>query len=157
MNIGSIRRIDELGRIVIPKNIRQELKIRPEDNLKIYIKEDKIVIEKYSEMSREIEIEKAIAKTIKEIIKAEVIVTDKEKVIIGESKLKKELPEKITSIIRKRNKITITKNNKNIYINPIIINGDAIGSIIVITNKEIDYLITNTVDTMTRFLIKYIE
>ncbi|MBR2588266.1 MAG: AbrB/MazE/SpoVT family DNA-binding domain-containing protein [Bacilli bacterium] len=157
MNIGSIRRIDELGRIVIPKNIRQELKIRPEDNLKIYIKEDKIVIEKYSEMSREIEIEKAIAKTIKEIIKAEVIVTDKERVIIGESKLKKELPEKITSIIRKRNKITITKNNKNIYINPIIINGDAIGSIIVITNKEIDYLITNTVDTMTRFLIKYIE
>ena len=99
MNIGSIRRIDELGRIVIPKNIRQELKIRPEDNLKIYIKEDKIVIEKYSEMSREIEIEKAIAKTIKEIIKAEVIVTDKERVIIGESKLKKELPEKITSII----------------------------------------------------------
>ena len=157
MNIGSIRRIDELGRIVIPKNIRQELKIRPEDNLKIYIKEDKIVIEKYSEMSREIEIEKAIAKTIKEIIKAKVIVTDKEKAIIGESKLKKELPEKITSIIRKRNKITITKNNKNIYINPIIINGDAIGSIIVITNKEIDYLITNTVDTMTRFLIKYIE
>ena len=33
MNIGSIRRIDELGRIVIPKNIRQELKIRPEDFL----------------------------------------------------------------------------------------------------------------------------
>ena len=41
---GVIRRIDELGRIVIPKEIRTNLRIREGDNLEIYIGEDEKIL-----------------------------------------------------------------------------------------------------------------
>lgn len=159
MNIGSIRRIDELGRIVIPKNIRKELKITQGENLKIYIKEEKIIMEKYSELSKEIEIEKVIAKTLKEILKADIIITDKEKKIIKEGCKYKEatIEEEIIDAISTRKKKKIETKKQNTLINPIIVNGDIIGTIIVITDKIIDKTITDTIDIMTRFLIKYIE
>ena len=45
-----IRRIDELGRIVIPKEIRRHLGIREGENLEIFTEEDRIVLKKYSKM-----------------------------------------------------------------------------------------------------------
>lgn len=43
-----VRRIDDLGRIVIPKEIRKQLGIEDGDPLEIFINEDKIVLRKYS-------------------------------------------------------------------------------------------------------------
>ena len=45
---GIIRRIDDLGRVVIPKEIRRTLKIREGDPLKIYLTEDCVCFRKYS-------------------------------------------------------------------------------------------------------------
>ena len=45
---GVIRRIDELGRIVIPKEIRKKLRIKTGDNLEILVEGDDIVLKKYS-------------------------------------------------------------------------------------------------------------
>ena len=46
---GVTRRIDELGRIVIPKEIRKKLKINEGENIEIYIdEEEKIILKKYS-------------------------------------------------------------------------------------------------------------
>ena len=44
---GIIRRIDELGRIVIPKEIRKNLRIKEGENLEIYIENDNIILKKY--------------------------------------------------------------------------------------------------------------
>lgn len=44
---GIVRRIDELGRVVIPKNIRRQFKIQEGDPLEIFISEDGIVLAKY--------------------------------------------------------------------------------------------------------------
>ena len=45
---GVVRRIDELGRIVIPKEIRKNLRIKEGENLEIFIDEkDNIVLKKY--------------------------------------------------------------------------------------------------------------
>lgn len=43
---GVSRPIDELGRIVIPKEIRNALELKPKDEMEIYIEEDKIVLKK---------------------------------------------------------------------------------------------------------------
>lgn len=45
---GIIRRIDDLGRVVIPKEIRRTLRIREGDPLEIFLKEDGVVFKKYS-------------------------------------------------------------------------------------------------------------
>ncbi len=44
MNICNKRRIDKLGRIVIPIDIRRELSISDKDTLIVYLENDKIVI-----------------------------------------------------------------------------------------------------------------
>ena len=41
---GVVRRVDKLGRIVIPKEIRRNLKIREEDNLEIFIDSESIIL-----------------------------------------------------------------------------------------------------------------
>lgn len=43
---GIVRNIDELGRIVIPKEIRTKLSINPQDPIEIYVNEDKIILAK---------------------------------------------------------------------------------------------------------------
>ena len=44
---GIIRRIDELGRVVIPKEIRRNMKIQEGDPLEIFIEDDGIIFKKY--------------------------------------------------------------------------------------------------------------
>ena len=46
---GIVRRIDDLGRIVIPKEIRRTMRIRDGDPLEIYTDDGKIVMEKYNQ------------------------------------------------------------------------------------------------------------
>ena len=47
---GIIRRIDELGRIVIPKEIRKNLRIKNGDNLEILVDGENITLKKYSQI-----------------------------------------------------------------------------------------------------------
>ena len=44
---GIIRRVDDLGRVIIPKEIRRQLMIREGDSLEIYVDGERIVYEKY--------------------------------------------------------------------------------------------------------------
>lgn len=44
---GIVRRIDDLGRVVIPKELRRNLKIREGDSLEIYVNDDMICFKKY--------------------------------------------------------------------------------------------------------------
>lgn len=46
-NTGIVRKIDELGRIVLPKEMRRTMKIKEGDPLEIFVDEDKIVLQKY--------------------------------------------------------------------------------------------------------------
>jgi transcriptional pleiotropic regulator of transition state genes len=44
---GIIRRVDDMGRVVIPKELRKALNFNCEDSIEIYVKDDKIVLQKY--------------------------------------------------------------------------------------------------------------
>ena len=48
MKTGVIRRIDELGRIVIPKEIRRSLRIKEGESLEILVDNENIILKKYS-------------------------------------------------------------------------------------------------------------
>lgn len=44
---GIVRKVDELGRIVIPKELRRTLKIEDKDSLEIYVDGNKVILQKY--------------------------------------------------------------------------------------------------------------
>jgi len=48
---GVVRRIDDLGRIVIPKELRRTLRIRDGESLEIFVENEMITLKKYSSMS----------------------------------------------------------------------------------------------------------
>lgn len=44
---GIVRNVDELGRLVLPKELRNTMQIQPGDPLEIYVEEDRIILTKY--------------------------------------------------------------------------------------------------------------
>lgn len=162
---GIIRRIDDLGRIVIPKEIRQSLRINKGENIEIFLDESgKVILKKYSQLDRLTTLSKTITDTINIITKKNILITNTSKIIASSNQNQdyknKELSEKLNEIITNRKKIInektdIIKDNTKTTIIPIIANSDTIGSIIVLeelTSTEIE--IINSFNT---FLTKYIE
>ena len=45
---GMVRRVDELGRVVLPAEIRQSLDIKVKDALEIFTDKDRIILQKYT-------------------------------------------------------------------------------------------------------------
>lgn len=44
---GIVRKVDELGRVVIPKELRKKFCIQEKDGLEIYVEDDRIILKKY--------------------------------------------------------------------------------------------------------------
>ena len=167
MKIGSLRRIDELGRIVIPKTVREALRITSGDSLEIYTENENIILKKHSTLNELEEISIVIKEVLKNITKAEIIITDKNKIITAteNSYQNKKISNELLKILEERNiiikeniSITDETEDESIYlVNPIIINGDIIGSIILKSKENIIEKNITATKTMTHFLEKYIE
>lgn len=159
MKIGIVRRIDNLGRIVIPKEIRDTLRIKNGDCLEINIEGEIVTLKKYSELNNIIEIETIIANLLRETLKKDVLITTKDKYIIGTKHeyINKQIPNELIEILENRQMIIQKNKEQNTLINPIIINGDVIGSIIIISKEEITENQIKTVTLLSNFLTKYIE
>ncbi len=82
MSNGVIRRVDGLGRIVIPIHMRKKLMINENDNVEIYMGEDNhIIMEKYSTLKGSGEFFQNIAISLYESIGGTIIITDQEVVL----------------------------------------------------------------------------
>ena len=79
---GVVRGIDDLGRIVIPKEIRKSLRIKEGETLEIYSgNKDEIILKKYSFIESIESFSKKICDAFYSSTKKDIIVTDTEKVI----------------------------------------------------------------------------
>lgn len=151
---GVVRRIDDLGRIVIPKEIRRNLKIRDGENMEIFVDLDSIILKKYSKLEDVLTLTDKIAKKMYEISGFEIIITDRDHILTsyGESfdGLKNELiSDLLIEFIDNRTTykehdkavINITKN-KSIegyyYINPLISEADSIGLVVIKSNQQLN-------------------
>lgn len=151
---GIIRRIDELGRIVIPKEMRKSLRIKEGENLEIFVDNDEnIVLRKYSAIKKLTDLAQDLTDSIYSFVKQNVIITDNDNILAVTGPLKKEylnkpISEQIENKISRREEM-IEKHNKKIYIidddgidatyavSPIIINGDTVGLVMILSNKDI--------------------
>jgi transcriptional regulator, abrB family len=169
---GVVRRIDELGRIVIPKEIRKNFRIKEGENVEIYIDDNNIILKKYSELKNVSDISSNIIDSVFSVINKDIIITDMSNIMELSSSLKnvffnKELSVEYQNMLSKREKI-IQKSSKNLCItdqivdysyivNPMIVNGDLIGSIVLLSKDTITNNDIIVVDIITKILTKYIE
>ena len=79
---GIVRRIDDLGRVVIPKEIRRTMRIREGDPLEIYTNsEGEVIFKKYSAVSEMSENAGYVADIMHKIAGCPVVVFDKDRVV----------------------------------------------------------------------------
>ena len=141
---GIVRRIDDLGRIVVPKEIRRTLRIREGDPLEIFTsREGEIMLKKYSPVGELGEFARSYAQALAQTTEALVCITDREYVIAAAGTGKKEvegeqLSEEMEAMIEKRSTVvktgeeqacSITKKTmstlpKGIVLSSILCNGD---------------------------------
>ena len=155
---GVVRRIDDLGRVVIPKEIRKTLRIKEGDPLEIFTdKEGEVILKKYSPIGELTEFATGYAETLAKTTGHIACITDKDTVIAVaggpkkeflEQSISKELEkimddkEKYTSRENNDVSIPITKNDNrerkynSQVVYPIISDGDVIGSVILLSKDS---------------------
>ena len=79
-NTGIVRRVDDLGRIVLPKEIRRRARIREDDPMEIFIENGKVILSKYSPMEEMTEIRFMLRGFYKNL-KCPILVCDRERVV----------------------------------------------------------------------------
>ncbi len=147
---GIVRRIDDLGRIVIPKEIRRTLRIREADPLEIFTdREGEIILKKYSPIGEMGTFAKQYAESMAQVSGHVAMISDRDQFIavaggmknmLGKS-ISRELEEKIDH----RESVVAAKGDRNFIqvslegddfsheaISPIICEGDVIGSVILV-------------------------
>lgn len=146
---GIVRRIDDLGRVVIPKEIRRTLRIREGDPLEIFVdREGEVILKKYSPIKELGDFATEYAEALQDSLGHSVLICDRDNVvaIAGVSKkdyLNRRIGTGIEEILTARKSILSAKQSKlaiiehqddelaSYAIAPIISSGDPIGAIVI--------------------------
>ena len=177
---GIVRRIDDLGRVVIPKEIRRTLRIREGDPLEIFTdREGGVILKKYSPIGELTDFSKEYAESLQQAIGHIILIADKDAFISVSGGSKKEYIERKVSqelekVMEERKAVLITDQSKTIPLNsdeeagkytsqvisPIIAEGDAIGAVIILSKEpgeKLGELELKLSETSSAFLGKQME
>ncbi|NBI69909.1 stage V sporulation protein T [Clostridiaceae bacterium] len=153
---GIVRRIDDLGRVVIPKEIRRTLRLREGTPLEIFTdREGEIILKKYSPMVELAAFAVQYAEAMAQSTGLMVCMTDRDQVIAvsgGPKKdyLQKPVSQQLENIITERMNVLAVKEDKAFVpliadepegvtaeaIVPIICEGDAIGAVAILSREQ---------------------
>lgn len=178
---GIVRRIDDLGRVVIPKEIRRTLRIREGDPLEIFTdREGEVILKKYSPIGELSEFATEYCEALYETLGNTVIISDRDNIISVAGGSKKEYMDRRVSpelekIMESKETYVATSTTKPIrvaseefsadkyscqIIAPIVTQGDPIGAVIVLS-KEPDVTMgemeRKVIETAAAFLSKQME
>lgn len=175
---GIVRRIDDLGRVVIPKEIRRTMRIREGDPLEIYTEKDgEVIFKKYSPLGELSEFANQICESMNKTTDSITVVCDRDSIIAVAGTNRRELMDKrisqdLEQIMEARkiyrveqgtSSIPIAEGNDKYCISvaaPILAEGDVLGCVIFASSKgspppgEIEFKLAQTVAT---FLGKQME
>lgn len=152
---GIVRRIDDLGRIVIPKEIRRTLRIRESDPLEIFTdREGEIILKKYSPIGEMGTFAKQYAESLAQVSGHAALITDRDQFIAVSGGYKQALGKSISKAleekINNRENMIATKGDRNFIpvfaegddeyvheaISPIICEGDVIGAVVLVEDDN---------------------
>lgn len=142
---GIVRKIDNLGRVVIPKELRKNLNIDEGTNLEIFVdRKGTVILKKYSPLA-EIEQLGDYVKTLSETTECDAMIVDTERVIASSiDNLKHKLGKGVLDALEQRKSIKIEEAQgdeictgcehdcsiKSAVISPIIRHGDIFGAVV---------------------------
>ena len=174
---GVVRRIDDLGRVVIPKEIRKTLRIKEGEPLEIFTdREGQIILKKYSPIGELSEFASGYAETLSKTTGHIACITDKDTIIAVSGGSKKEFLEQDVSKeleqLMEDKEIYTSKDNSNVampitkngnrdkennaqIVYPIISNGDTIGTVILMSkdpNKKMTEVEQKVAQSAATFL-----
>ncbi|HHY36926.1 MAG TPA: stage V sporulation protein T [Firmicutes bacterium] len=180
---GIVRRIDDLGRVVIPKEIRRTLRIREGDPLEIFVdREGEVILKKYSPIGELGDFAQEYADSLYDAIGHISLIADRDNIIAVAGAPKKEFMNKaigpaVERVMEDRKAVIINNPKEHKYckdclgedevckftaevIAPIIAEGDPIGAVIICT-KSPDVKMTDLelklAETAAGFLAKQME
>ena len=178
---GIVRRIDDLGRVVIPKEIRRTLRIREGDPLEIFTDRDgEVILKKYSPIGELTEFSNEFCESLYETTNNMAIISDRDRIIAiaGGSKkeyLEKRISPELEKIMESRNtyiakedmkpmKVFYEDTNDDEYtaqiIAPIVMQGDPIGTVILVSKDKdavMEEIEVKLVEMAAGFLAKQME
>ena len=179
---GVVRRIDDLGRVVIPKEIRKTLRIKEGEPLEIFTdREGQIILKKYSPIGELSEFASGYAETLSKTTGHIACITDKDTIIAVSGGSKKEFLEQDVSKeleqLMEDKEIYTSKDNSNVampitkngnrdkennaqIVYPIISNGDTIGTVILMSkdpNKKMTEVEQKVAQSAATFLGSQME
>lgn len=151
---GIVRRIDDLGRVVIPKEIRRTMRIREGDPLEIYTdREGEVIFKKYSPIGELTDFAAEYAETLYKTCNMPVAVCDRDCIIACAGIPKKDFMDRKNSaglekIIEGRSVYVSDKNAEKVYLTddnttchvscamPIFTEGDVIGCVVSVAGEN---------------------
>lgn len=173
---GIVRRIDDLGRVVIPKEIRRTLRIREGDPLEIYTdREGEVILKKYSPISDLGEFAKEYADSLYETLGTPTMISDRDEMIAVSGLSKKDYVNRRLStfaekFMQERSSVTEKMETtielipgqyeqvKSYCVAPILSNGDPIGAIYIISKVHfVGETEQKAAETAANFLAKQME
>ncbi len=179
---GIVRRIDDLGRVVIPKEIRRTMRIREGDPLEIYTdREGEVIFKKYSPIGEMASFAAQYAETLHKICSMAVVITDRDAVIASAGVPKKEysdrkISEELEHVIESRglylhrdgeDRLSVTVDGGAHFVScamPIISEGDIIGAVCSVVHSEAgeehrltEEVETKLIQTAANFLSKQLD
>jgi AbrB family transcriptional regulator, stage V sporulation protein T len=173
---GIVRRIDDLGRVVIPKEIRRTLRIREGDPLEIFVDRDgEVILKKYSPISELSDFAKEYAEALYDSLGNPVLICDRDTFIATAGGSKKDyLNKNISDLLEKtmEDRTSVLVNTQGEYaladgneeslsaytIGPIIANGDPIGAVIIYAKEDsLGDVEQKAVETAAGFLARQME
>ncbi len=149
---GIVRRIDDLGRVVIPKEIRRTMRIREGDPLEIYTdREGEVIFKKYSPIGELASFASQYAETLYKTCNLSVVICDRDAVIASAGVPRKEyndksISEELSHVMESRNLYTFTEGavpmpavaGGNFYVTtamPIVSEGDIVGCVAAVSEE----------------------
>lgn len=175
---GIVRRIDDLGRVVIPKEIRRTLRIREGDPLEIFVDRDgEVILKKYSPIGELGDFAQEFAESLYENLLHIALICDRDVFIAVAGTSKREYLDKpigpLVEETMEARRSTVEKNPLEVemvrdvpekiqsyVISPIIAGGDPIGAVIMLSKEEGRYMSETEVrmaETAAGFLGKQME
>lgn len=166
---GIVRRMDELGRVVIPKELRRTMRIREGEEVEVFQKDDTLVLKKYSAVGEMIDFQLEYASSIYRTTGFTAIITDTDRVVavsgeLGSITKGTPIGEILQDLINgRRTEAYHKKDLKPLFLGdingvggqvvaPIISSGDAMGAVVLYTKKEPTELALKTAETASHFL-----
>lgn len=176
---GIVRRIDELGRVVVPKEIRKVLRIREGDPVEIFTdSEGGIVLKKYSHIGELSSFAGDYVQSLSAASGRVAVISDTDQIIAasgaGKKIVGKSISKKLEKAIKTREVVCAQSTDNDFidiadvkekefsseYITPVISNGDAVGSVILL-GKDSDSFFSEgqikLVQCASDFIGRYLE